>query len=33
MVQQPWGSTNVCCGPTSAMYWPMFQPFRKISTR
>src|SRR5262249_29929516 len=22
----PFGTTNVCCGPTLAMYWPMFQP-------
>ena len=23
----------MCCGPTSSMYWPMFQPLTKISTR
>src|SRR5262249_32763519 len=31
--RMPLGTTNVCCGPTSPMYWPMFQPLTKISTR
>lgn len=29
----PFGRTKVCWGPTSLMYWPMFQPFRKIWRR
>ena len=29
----PLGITKVCCGPTFAMYWPMFQPLTKISAR
>src|SRR5207248_2031074 len=29
----PFGTTNVCWGPTLAMYWPMFQPLTKIRAR